>query len=148
MLVGWTKCFVVNGSLTYKRCPPTTPLCQPSRILPPGYNRSLILPGWTEVHASTGTDINHTQAKPTQTLRPKQHLLHLRPHLPIKMPKPRCETPCRKPKEAPREGRKSTAMPFAVQGAPSHFYFQQQHARRGLPSAKCSKKPGYFTQAK
>ena len=123
LLVGWTGCFVVNGSLMYKRCPPTTPICQPSRILPPGYNRNPTLPVWTEAHVSTETNTNQAQALPMPC--PKQHLLHPRPHAYLKLPKLRkCETPCQKPKEAPREGTRSTATPLAVQEAlltPQHL---------------------------
>ena len=48
-------------------------------------------------------------------LRPKQHLLHLRPRALLTLPKfKKAKTPCQKPKNAPREGTKSTAMPLAV----------------------------------
>ena len=115
LLVGWTECFVVNGSLMYKRCPPTTPICQPSRILPPGYNRNPTLPVWTEAHVSTETNINQARAQPMPCL--EQHLLYLRLQAFLKLPKlRRCEAPCQKPKEAPREGTRSTAMPLATQG--------------------------------
>ena len=106
----------MNGSLTYKRWPPSTPICQPSKTLPPGYSKNPTLPVWTGAHVSIETNINQTRAQ----LMPcsKQHLLYLRPQAFLKLPKlRRCEAPCQKPKEAAREGTRSTAMPRATHGA-------------------------------
>ena len=109
---GWIKCSAVNGSPTYKHCPPTTPTCQPSRTLPPGCNRNLTLPVWTEALGSTETNTNQAPLQPMP--RPKQHLQYLRPPAFLRLPKlRRCIPPCLKPKEAPREGTESIAMPLA-----------------------------------
>ena len=117
-MVVWTKCYDVSGSPTYKRCLPTTPICQPSKTLPPGFNKNIKLPVSTEVLATTEISTNQTLVKLMPMLCPKQHLLHLCPQAFQKLPKLRkCEAPCLKPKEAPREGTKSTAMPLAIKEA-------------------------------
>ena len=114
LLVVWTKCYDVSGSPTYKRCPPTTPICQPSKTLPPGFNKNLKLPVSTEVLATTEISTNQTLAKLMQMSCLKQHPLHLCPQAFKNLPKLRkCEAPCLKPKEAPREGTESIAMPLA-----------------------------------
>ena len=114
---GWIKFYAVNGSPTYKHCPPTTPICQPSRTLPPGFNKNLTLPAWTEALASTEIIISPHWVKPMPMPCPKQHLLNQRPQALLKLPKlGRCAAPCQKYNNASREGTKSTAMPFAVTG--------------------------------
>ena len=119
MSVGWTKCFDVNGLPTYRRCPPTTPTCQPFKTLPRGFKGNLTLPVSTEALASIERNTHQDQLKLMLMPCPKQHLLCPRPQAHLKLPKlRRCEVPCQKPKEAPREGTKSTAMPLAIQGAP------------------------------
>ena len=80
--------------------------------------KNLKLPVLTEVPASTEININQNQVKPMPMPCPKQQLLYLRPQALLKLPKlKRCAASCQKPKGAPREGTKSTAVPLAVQGA-------------------------------
>ena len=108
----WIRCSDVNCSPLYRRCPTTTPICQPFRTLPHGFNRNLTLPVWTEALVSTETNINQAPLQPMP--RPKQHLQYLRPPAPLRLPKlRRCKAPCLMPKEAPREGTESIAMPRA-----------------------------------
>ena len=132
LLVVWTKCYDVSGSPTHRHCPPTTPICQPSKTLPPGFNKNPKLPASTEALATTEISTNHTLAKLMQMSCLKQHPLHLCPQAFQKLPKLRkCEAPCLKPKEAPREGTKSTAMPLAIKEA----LLPPQH-----PTTTCLKK--------
>ena len=112
---GWIKFYAVNGSPTYKHCPPATPNCQPSRTSPPGFNKNLTLPAWTEALASTEINISPNWVKPMPMPCPKQHLLDLRPQALLKLPKlGRCAAPYQRCNNAPREETKSTAMPLAI----------------------------------
>ena len=133
LLVVWTKYYDVSGLPSYKRCPPTMPTCQPSETSPLGFNKNLILPAWIEALASIEINTNQDRLKLMPMPCPKQHLLYLRPQAPLKPPKlRRCEAPCQKPKEAPREGTKSTEMPLVDQEA----LLTPQHS-----TSRCPKKP-------
>ena len=114
---GWIKFSAVNGSPTYKHCPPATPRCQPSRTLPPGFNKNLILPAWTEALASTETNTSPNRGKPMPMPCPKQHLLYLRPQALLGLPTlRRCAAPCQRCNNASREETRNTAMPLATIG--------------------------------
>ena len=116
---GWIKFSAVNGSPTYKHCPPATPRCQPSRTLPPGFNKNLILPAWTEALASTEINTSPNQVKLMPMLRPKQHLLCLRPQALHKLPNlGRCAALCQRCNNASREETRNTAIPLATIGIP------------------------------